>query len=81
MLQPHHCHYNFKKKNKTFFSINFEFDFVNSSGYLKLIQSNEHSEYSYISLADFFFSFFPGKIFKYCSRSILFFRGSTCDFF
>ena len=34
------------------------------------IKSNERSEYSYIGLLKFFF----------CSRSILIFRGLTCDF-
>ena len=41
-------------------------------------KSNEHSEYFYIGLGDFFFS---GKNTKICSRSILIFRGLTCDFF
>ena len=42
------------------------------------IKSNERSEYSYISLADFFLVF--SGSFKICSRSsILIFRGLTCD--
>ena len=42
----------------------------------KLFKSNERSDYSYIGLADFF----QEKV-KICSRSILIFRGLTCDFF
>ena len=42
-----------------------------------LVKSNERSEYSYIGLA----VFFSGKSLKRCSRSILIFRGLTCDFF
>ena len=45
--------------------------------YLPLFKSNERSEYSYIGLADFF----SGKRFKFCSRSVLIFRGLTCDYF
>ena len=41
------------------------------------IKSNERSEYSFIGFADFFL----GKSLKICSRSILIFRGLTCDFF
>ena len=45
---------------------------------LKVVfKSNERSEYSYIGLADFFLR----KKSKICSRSILIFRGLTCDFF
>ena len=45
-----------------------------------LFKSNELSEYSYIGLADFFVVFFQKKVFKIRSRSVLIFRGLTCDF-
>ena len=44
------------------------------------IKINESIEYSYIGIADFFC--FQEKVFrKICSRSVLIFRGLTCDFF
>ena len=46
-----------------------------------VIKSNERIEYSYIGLADFFLFFSPGKSLQICSRSILIFRGLTCNFF
>ena len=45
---------------------------------IMLVKSIERSEYSYIGPGDFFF-FFQEKV-KICSRSVLFFRGLTCDF-
>ena len=44
------------------------------------IKSNGRSEYYYIGLANFFLIFLD-KGLKICSRSILIFRGFTCDFF
>ena len=47
---------------------------------LAVFKSNERSKDSYIGLADFFVVFFSGESLKVCSRSILIFRGLTCDF-
>ena len=43
------------------------------------IKSTERSQYSYKGPGDFFC--FSGKSLKFCSRSILIFRGLTCDLF
>ena len=48
-----------------------------ASSVASVFKSNERSEDSYIKLADFF----SGESYKICSRSILIFRGLTCDFF
>ena len=48
--------------------------------YVKVIKSNERSEYCYIGLADFFLIFYSGKSLKICSLSIWIFRGLICDF-
>ena len=47
--------------------------------FLEVFKSNERSGYSNIGLADFF-GFFRKKSFKICSRSVLIFRGLTCNF-
>ena len=49
------------------------------SNWVNFMKSNEHSEYSFIDLADFLLFFFQEKVFKFV-HAVLIVRGLTCDF-